>query len=142
MEMLDLEPQIIEVLEKKYGHTIDKDDPLMLTITAQTLVTEHLLELHKANLETQFEDFKDDLSNVLKSAKIDSDQSKKLISEHVKRTFLALSDNYKGQLDPEFLKSGQEYQKAQKWYKMTKFWAFGAGFMFFATSALLFFNVI
>lgn len=140
MEILELEPQIIEILEKKYGHTIDKDDPLMLTITAQALVTEHILELHKDNLESEFELFKEDLTDILKSTRVDSDESRKIISEHVRKTFLNLSDTYKNQLDPEFIKAGQEYQKAKKWYKKTKIWAIGAiciSILFFVASFII-----
>ncbi|MBU1345305.1 MAG: hypothetical protein KKE44_26650 [Proteobacteria bacterium] len=139
MEVFELEKQVIQILEKKYNHTIDKDDPLMLTITAQTLVTEHLLELHKENLKVQFEEFKEDLSTILESSKVDSDESKKVIKEYVRKIFLTLSDSYKGQLDPEFLKAGQEYQKAQKWYRATKFWGIGC---FIACLVVVVLNII
>ncbi|MBU2483363.1 MAG: hypothetical protein KJ760_19940 [Proteobacteria bacterium] len=123
MQVSNLEKQIIDILEQKYGHSIDKDDPLMLTITAQTLITEHLLELHKKNMEAEFSSFKEDLSVLLKSSKIDSTESKKIIEDHVKKAFLGLFDNYKTQLDTEFIKAHQEYKNAQKWYRKMKFWA-------------------
>ncbi len=121
MQVSKLEDQIVEILEKKYKHTIDKDDPLMLTITAQSLVTEHLLDLHKNNLESEFKNFKEDLSFILKKANVDSETSKKSIDEHVRKTFLSLSESYKDHLSVEFLKAGQEYQKAQKWYQRTRY---------------------
>ncbi|MBU2629299.1 MAG: hypothetical protein KKE61_11840 [Proteobacteria bacterium] len=126
MQVSNLENQIVEILEKKYKNTIDKDDPLMLTITAQALVTEHLLELHKNNLKAQFEEFKEDLGELLDEARMDSDETKKTISEHIRKTFLEITDSYQNQLNQEFLKAGREYQKAQKWYKFTKAWAIGA----------------
>ncbi len=137
MQVSKLEEQIIQILETKYKHTIDKDDPLMLTITAQSLVTEHLLELHKDNLESEFESFKEDLSAILKQSNIDSEASKKNIEEYVRKTFLSLSESYKSHLSVEFLKAGQEYQKAQKWYKYTKFWAVGAAVTSIITFILL-----
>ena len=93
MQVSKLEDQIITILEDKYKHTIDKDDPLLLTITAQTLVTEHLLELHKKNLEGQFEEFKEDFTKILKQSKLDSEESKKIISivdPNVKTVFYSI----------------------------------------------------
>lgn len=126
MELIELEDQIIKYLENKYSHSIDKDDPLMLTISAQVKVTEHLLEQHKNNIETEFENFKLDLSDLLKDSQLDSSESKKIISEYVRKTFLAMADSYKQSLNAEFIRAGQEYEKAQKWYKLTKFWALSA----------------
>jgi len=126
MQVSNLENQIVEILEKKYKNTIDKDDPLMLTITAQALVTEHLLELHKNNLKAQFEGFKEDLGELLDDARIDSDETKKTISEHIRKTFFEITDSYQNQLNQEILKAGREYQKARKWYRFTKVWAIGA----------------
>jgi len=139
MQVSNLEAQIIQILEEKYKHSIDKDDPLMLSITAQVLVTEHLLDLHKNNLESEFQNFKEDLTVILKNASIDSNESKKNINEHVVKTFLSLSDSYKSHLNVEFLKAGQEYQKAQKMYKYTKIWAIGAAFVTILTCIIIFF---
>ena len=111
----------------------------MLSITAQVLVTEHLLDLHKNNLESEFQNFKEDLTVILKNASIDSNESKKNINEHVIKTFLSLSDSYKSHLNVEFLKAGQEYQKAQKMYKYTKIWAIGAAFVTILTCIIIFF---
>ncbi len=126
MELTDLENQIVQILEDKYKHTIDKDDPVLLSITAQVLATEQILDEHDKLLESKYEIFKEDLDSLLKQAKIDSDESKSIISEHVRKTFLSLSESYKSHLNTEFLKAGQEYQKAQKWYKLTKFWSIGS----------------
>lgn len=122
MQVSNLNNQIVEILEKKYGHSIDEDDPLMLTITAQTLVTEHLLELHKENMKIQFEDFQERLLNITKQAKVDSTQSKQLISEYVRKAFLSVLDDSKAILSDEFIRAGQELEKAKKWHKKTKFW--------------------
>lgn len=98
----------------------------MLTISAQVKVTEHLLEQHKNNIETEFENFKFDLSDLLKDSQLDAAESKKIISEYVRKTFLAMADSYKQSLNAEFIRTGQEYKKAQKRYKLTKFWALSA----------------
>lgn len=126
MQVSNLEDQIIKILETKYGHTIDKDDPLMLTITAQVLAAEQITEAYKINLESQFIQFKEDLQGILENEKIDSSKTRKKITEHIKQTFLEIADTYKTALNQEFLKAGQEYQKAQKWYKKIKYLCIGS----------------
>ncbi len=136
MHVSELESQIVKILEDKYKHSIDQDDPLMLTITAQTLVTEHLLELHKANLEAQFVEFRKGLGEMLASSRVDSESSRKIFEENTKKVFLTVADSYKSQLDRQFLISGGEYQKARKLNMATKWWAVGS-FTMFALSVLL-----
>lgn len=123
MQVYNLEKEIIEILEEKYKHTIAKDDPLLLTITAQTKVTEHLLDIQKENFQTQFKEFQNDLSNLLKSSKVDSDHSKNIISNDLKEMLKKLLESYKSELDKEFIKAGEEYHQTQIWYSNTKFWA-------------------
>lgn len=118
---LNLEDQIVKILESKYGNTIDKDDPLMLTITAQVLAAEKITEIFKSNLDSQFTRFTEDLKTVLDNEKINSAKTKKKITEHIRQSFLEIADTYKTTLNQEFLKAGQEYQKALKWYKKIKY---------------------
>jgi len=125
MELTELEDQIIKYLETRYKHSINKDDPLMLTISAQVKVTEHLLDLHKENIEAEFENFKLDLSDLLKDSQLDAAEGKQIISEYVRKTFLAIADSYKQSLNAEFIRAGQEYEKARTWYKLIKFWSLG-----------------
>jgi ElaB/YqjD/DUF883 family membrane-anchored ribosome-binding protein len=123
MQIYNLEKEIIEILEEKYKHTIAKDDPLLLTITAQTKVTEHLLDIQKENFKTQFREFQNDLSNLLDSSKLDSDNNNKIILSNLKEMLKQLLESYKKELDKEFIKAGAEYKQAQIWYSNTKFWA-------------------
>ena len=123
---LNLEDQITRLLEQKYGHTIDKDDPLMLAITAQVLAAEQITEVYKKNLESQFIRFTEDLKSVLEGEKIDSEKTNKVITGYIKQAFLEIADSYKTSLNQEFLKAGQEYQKAQKWYKKIKYLCIGS----------------
>jgi len=120
MQISNLEEQIITILQKKYDRSIDKDDPLMLSISAQVMVTEYLLDIQKNNLQTEYDIFKNDLTNLLNNSKINSSKAKQELLNHLATGMSNILNRYIKKLNQEFLKADSYYQDVKKIYTKIK----------------------